>query len=118
ASDFYGPRVRAALAGKLMVPRLLAGKSVQTLGRLDQLHSFTYVPDLAAAMIAAADQPQAWNRVLHAPTGPALTQRDLVRTFAEGAASTCRASSRYRPGCSARSGWSAVRPGRPPRPAT
>src|SRR5690625_4893741 len=83
ASDFYGPRVRAALAGKLMVPRLLAGKSVQTLGRLDQVHSFTYVPDLAAAMIAAADQPQAWNRVLHAPTGPALTQRDLVRTFAE-----------------------------------
>ena len=83
ASDFYGPRVRAALAGKLMVPRLLAGKSVQTLGRLDQLHSFTYVPDLAAAMIAAADQVQAWNRVLHAPTGPALTQRDLVRTFAE-----------------------------------
>lgn len=83
ASDFYGPRVRAAMAGERMVTRLLAGQSVQVIGRLDQPHSFTYVPDLAAAMIAAADRPQVWNRVLHAPTAPALTQRELVRAFAE-----------------------------------
>ncbi|WP_147917690.1 NAD-dependent epimerase/dehydratase family protein [Ruania zhangjianzhongii] len=83
ASDFYGPRVRAAMAGERMVTRLLAGQSVQVIGRLDQPHSFTYVPDLAAAMIAAADRPQAWNRVLHAPTAPALTQRDLVEEFAQ-----------------------------------
>lgn len=82
ASDFYGPRVRTALAGEKMIPRLLAGKSVQTLGRLDAPHSFTYIPDLAAAMIAAADQPQVWNRVLHAPTAPPVTQRELVRIFA------------------------------------
>lgn len=85
ASDFYGPRVRGAIAGDRMVPRLLAGKSVQTIGRLDQVHSFTYVPDLAAAMIAAAERPAAWNRVLHAPTAPPVTQRELVRTFAEEA---------------------------------
>ncbi|HIZ34615.1 MAG TPA: NAD-dependent epimerase/dehydratase family protein [Candidatus Ruania gallistercoris] len=83
ASDFYGPRVRTAMAGERMVTRLLAGQSVQVIGRLDQPHSFTYVPDLAAAMIAAADQPQAWNRVLHAPTAPPVTQRELVRISAE-----------------------------------
>ena len=83
ASDFYGPRVRTAMAGERMVPRLLAGKSVQVIGRLDEPHSFTYVPDLAAAMIAAADRPQAWNRTLHAPTAPALTQRELVEQLAE-----------------------------------
>lgn len=83
ASDFYGPSVRAAMAGERMVTRLLVGKSVQTIGSLDQPHSFTYVPDLAAAMIAAADRPQVWNRVLHAPTAPAPTQRELVRMFAE-----------------------------------
>src|SRR5699024_6119080 len=85
ASDFYGPRVRTALAGERMIPRLLAGQSVQTLGRLDTPHSFTYVPDLAAAMIAAAGEPEAWDRQLHAPTAPALTQRELVRAFAEAA---------------------------------
>lgn len=85
ASDFYGPRVRKALAGERMIPRLLAGQSVQTLGRLDVVHSFTYVPDLAAAMIAAATEPEAWDRVLHAPTAPALTQRELIRAFADAA---------------------------------
>ena len=83
ASDFYGPRVRAAMAGERMLTRLLAGQSVQVIGRLDQPHSFTYVPDLAAAMIAAADSPQAWNRVLHAPTAPPVTQRELVGEFAQ-----------------------------------
>ena len=54
ASDFYGPLVRNAHAGDRMVPTVLAGKTMRVLGSLDQPHSFTYVPDLAAAMITAA----------------------------------------------------------------
>ena len=56
---------------------------MRVLGRLDQPHSFTYVPDLAAAMIAAAARPDLWNTVLHAPTAPAVTQRRLVELVAE-----------------------------------
>jgi nucleoside-diphosphate-sugar epimerase len=85
ASDFFGPRVLAAHAGERMVPTILAGRKVRVLGSLDQPHSFTYVPDLAAAMIRAAADPSLWNDVLHAPTGPALTQRQLVTAFAEAA---------------------------------
>lgn len=85
ASDFFGPRVRGAHAGERMVKPVLAGKSLMVIGRADQPHSFTYVPDLAAAMIAAADRPQAWNRVWHAPTGPALTQREIAGAFADAA---------------------------------
>ena len=48
-------------------------------------HSFTYVPDLAAAMIRAAALPETWNSVLHAPTNPALTQRELAGAFAAAA---------------------------------
>lgn len=82
ASDFFGPQVRTAIAGERMVPAVLAGKTQRLLGSADNAHSFTYVPDLAAAMIAAAHEPSAWDRVLHAPTAPALTQRRLVETFA------------------------------------
>jgi nucleoside-diphosphate-sugar epimerase len=64
---------------------ILAGKNVSVVGSARQPHSFTYVPDLAAAMIAAADMPSAWNSVWHAPTGPALTQRDLAHAFAAAA---------------------------------
>lgn len=85
AGDFFGPRVRTSHAGERMVPRLLAQRPLQVVGSADQPHSFTFVPDLAAAMIKAAQMPALWNRVLHAPTNPALTQRQLAGALAEAA---------------------------------
>jgi nucleoside-diphosphate-sugar epimerase len=85
ASDFLGPRVLMSYAGERVVPRVLAGRSVSVVGRLDQPHSYTYVPDLARAMITAAGREDLWNTVLHAPTAPALTQRELVAMMARAA---------------------------------
>ncbi|WP_284975181.1 NAD-dependent epimerase/dehydratase family protein [Arthrobacter sp. efr-133-TYG-104] len=85
AGDFFGPYVRMAHAGERMVPLILRGKTVQVLAHADQPHSFTYVPDLAAAMIAAAQRPGLWNSVLHAPTGPAVTQREMAAAYAQAA---------------------------------
>jgi nucleoside-diphosphate-sugar epimerase len=85
AGDFFGPRVRGSHAGERMVRPVLAGKSLQVIGSAEQPHSFTYVPDLAAAMIKAARTPALWNRVWHAPTGPALTQRQIAGAFASAA---------------------------------
>ncbi|WP_285727639.1 NAD-dependent epimerase/dehydratase family protein [Psychromicrobium xiongbiense] len=85
ASDFFGPQVRTAHAGERMVPRILAGQSVTVLCSANQPHSFTYIGDLAAAMIAAAQSPALWNRVLHAPTGPALSQGAMAEAFAQAA---------------------------------
>jgi len=83
AGDFFGPRVRTSHAGARLVPAVLAGKKVWVIGSTGQPHSFTYVPDLAAAMIHAAAAPSLWNRVWHAPTGPAVTQRRLAAAFTE-----------------------------------
>ncbi|MDR6434890.1 nucleoside-diphosphate-sugar epimerase [Paenarthrobacter nicotinovorans] len=85
AGDFFGPRVKMAHAGERMVPLVLAGKRIQVIGSADQPHSFTYVPDLAAAMIAAAQKPELWNSVLHAPTGRAMTQREVAAAYADAA---------------------------------
>lgn len=85
AGDFFGPRVKMAHAGERMVTPILAGKTVQFIGSTKQPHSFTYVPDLAAAMIAAARKPALWNTVLHAPTGPGVTQADMAAAHAEAA---------------------------------
>ena len=57
-------------------------------GSTDQPHSFTYVPDLAAAMIHAAETPSLWNTAWHAPTGPAVTQRQLATAVHRGRRST------------------------------
>ncbi|MFF0816578.1 NAD-dependent epimerase/dehydratase family protein [Rhodococcus sp. NPDC003318] len=85
ASDFFGPRVLTAHGGERMVSAVLAGRTVRVMGSPDVPHSFTYVPDLAAAMIAAADDRALWNTVLHAPTGPAVTQRQMVQAVADAA---------------------------------
>ena len=82
ASDFYGPLVRNAHAGERMVPTVLAGKTMRVLGSLGQPHSFTYVPDLAAAMIEAARREDLWNSFLHAPTAAPVTQQRLVEMIA------------------------------------
>ena len=85
ASDFFGPLVLMAHAGDRLVPKVLEGKTVNVVGSLDQPHSFTYVPDLARAMITAARTPELWNSFLHAPTAPAVTQREMVRALAAAA---------------------------------
>ena len=85
ASDFYGPLVRTAHAGERLVPAVLSGKRVSMVGSLDQPHSFTYVPDLARAMIIAAKTPSLWGQVLHAPTASAITQREMATAITHAA---------------------------------
>lgn len=85
ASDFYGPRVRTAHAGERLIPTVLEGRTMRVLGSLEEPHSWTYVPDLAAAMIHAAATPDLWNTVLHAPTAEPLTQRQLIEQVAAAA---------------------------------
>ena len=65
-----------------MVKPVVAGKSLMVIGNAGMPHSFTYVPDLAAAMIVAAQDHTLWNTVWHAPTGPALSQREIAAAFA------------------------------------
>ncbi|OZC54568.1 epimerase [Rhodococcus sp. RS1C4] len=85
ASDFYGPRVRTSHMGERIVPKVTAGKSVSVIAKADVPHSFTYIPDFAAAMIAAGARKDLWNTFLHAPTAPAVTQRRMVELFADAA---------------------------------
>ncbi|WP_024793123.1 NAD-dependent epimerase/dehydratase family protein [Tomitella biformata] len=85
ASDFYGPHARKAHAGDRMLAAVTGGKTLRVLGSAAQPHSFTYVPDLAAAMIAAASRPELWNRILLAPTVAPLTQRELAGRYAAAA---------------------------------
>jgi nucleoside-diphosphate-sugar epimerase len=85
ASDFIGPGVVGSAFGERFVVPLVAGRRADVLGDPDALHSVTYVPDLAAAMVHVARQPNAFGRAWHAPTAPAVTQRELVGLVAAAA---------------------------------
>ncbi|MEV6579960.1 NAD-dependent epimerase/dehydratase family protein [Streptomyces sp. NPDC051582] len=83
ACDFFGPGVTDGghLAGRVM-PRLLRGKPVSTLGDPEAPHSWSYVPDVARALVEVADDKRAWGRAWHVPTEPALSVREMVDRLA------------------------------------
>jgi nucleoside-diphosphate-sugar epimerase len=90
AADFFGPGVEGSAFGTRFFGAIAAGQKARLLGRADALHSITYVPDIGAAMVRVADEPDAWGRIWHAPTAPAVTQRRLVELAAAAAGTSAR----------------------------
>jgi nucleoside-diphosphate-sugar epimerase len=80
-ADYVGPHAQSQL-GDRVVPRVLAGKSVQVLGDPDQPHSWTYVGDVAALLVAVATDERAWGLPWHVPSNPPRSQREAVGDIA------------------------------------
>ena len=78
SSDFIGPGVRISSLGERFWPQLLQGKTVQWFGNPDAPHSFTYVPDLARAMIRLGAEEAALGRAWHVPSLPAMSVRQVA----------------------------------------
>jgi nucleoside-diphosphate-sugar epimerase len=83
ASDYFGPGVRSEghIGQRTIVP-VLQGRAVRIIGNPDAPHSWTYVPDIAAALVTLGTDPRAWGRPWHAPTDAALSQRALLERIA------------------------------------
>lgn len=82
ASDFMGPGVDGSVFGTRFFDPLAKGKAAQTVGAVDALHSVTFIPDLAEALVRVAEDDSAWGRAWHAPNAPAVTQNELARIAA------------------------------------
>ena len=81
-SDFVGPGVEGSAFGTRFFDPLRRGKPAQTMGNVDALHSVTFVPDLAEALVRIAEDDTSWGRAWHAPCAPAVTQRRLAEIAA------------------------------------
>jgi nucleoside-diphosphate-sugar epimerase len=82
ASDFVGPGVEGSAFGTRFFDPLRRGKPARTMGDVDALHSVTFVPDLAEALVRVAEDDTSWGRAWHAPCAPAVTQRRLAEIAA------------------------------------
>lgn len=82
ASDFIGAGIDGSAFGTRFFDPLRAGKPAQTIGDVDALHSVTFVPDLAEAIVRVAEDDTTWGRPWHAPCAPAVTQRQLAEMAA------------------------------------
>lgn len=99
ASDFFGPGVTDGghLAGRVLPP-LLRGQTVRVLGDPDTPHSWTYLPDVARALVRVAGAEDAWGRPWHVPTEPPLSIRAMVGKLARQAGVPGVAVQRLPPG--------------------
>ncbi|MBG0828965.1 NAD-dependent epimerase/dehydratase family protein [Planomonospora sp. ID67723] len=98
-SDYFGPGCRdQSHLGDRLVPRLLEGRTVRHIGDPDQPHSWTYVPDVARALVTAATDDRSWGRAWHVPTAPEMTYRAVAERI-------CRLAGVRAPGIKAVPHW-------------
>ncbi|MEV6210061.1 NAD-dependent epimerase/dehydratase family protein [Kitasatospora sp. NPDC051914] len=83
-SDYLGPGARSILGDRIL-PRLLAGRSIQVLGSPDTPHSWTYTVDAARLLVAVGGDERAWGRPWHVPGNAPRTQRQVVEDLARTA---------------------------------
>ena len=84
ASDFYGPRGEVAShLGSFFWKSALAGKTGRVVVDADAIHTYHYIPDVAAglAVLGTCDE-DALGRAWMLPCQPAETLRDLVARMA------------------------------------
>ena len=86
ASDYYGPGGTLTGLGDYFWPRALAGKTAYSPYPLDAVHTYHYIPDVAAGLAALGcasdDVCGAWWML---PCRPAGTLRQLVSRLAAAA---------------------------------
>jgi nucleoside-diphosphate-sugar epimerase len=78
ASDLYGPGIDNAMVNTTLIASALVGRRLFLPGVLDAPHTFTFVPDVARAMVRLATSDDAWGHIWHVPSAPALSLRALV----------------------------------------
>jgi nucleoside-diphosphate-sugar epimerase len=77
-SDYVGVGVGKNGHLTRTLPRAAAGKGVRVMGSPDLPHSWTDVQDMGRTLVAAADRPESWGQVWHAPTNAPKTQRQAM----------------------------------------
>ena len=78
ASDYFGPGATRSALGETVFATALNGKRAQVMGDPDQLHSYSYTPDVAAGLITLATSPGSVGQIWHLPVDDARTTRRII----------------------------------------
>jgi nucleoside-diphosphate-sugar epimerase len=83
AADLFGAGVTESSLGRQFFPNAVSGKKVDFIGDPDLLHTYSYVPDVAAALAVLGTDERAVGQVWHLPGPETTTTRailDMVET--------------------------------------
>jgi nucleoside-diphosphate-sugar epimerase len=78
AADYFGPGGRNSIAGEPVFGAAVAGTAVRWPASADQPRSFSYVPDLARALVTLGENDAADGKAWILPHASPLTARELV----------------------------------------
>jgi nucleoside-diphosphate-sugar epimerase len=83
ASDFFGPGVtQGSTLGERVFGNALDGRRADFIGDPDLLHSYSYVPDIAAGLATLGTDVRAIGEVWHLPGPETVTTRALLNLVA------------------------------------
>ena len=82
ASDFFGAGVTESTLGERVFASALAGKRADFLGNPDLLHTYSYVPDVAAGLATLGTDERAAGGVWHLPGPETVTTREILALIA------------------------------------
>jgi nucleoside-diphosphate-sugar epimerase len=71
--------------GETLFGRILAGEKPQWTGKLDQPHTFCFLPDIARGLLLLADRPAADGQIWHLPAAEPITAQQFFDMVAEAA---------------------------------
>jgi len=78
AADLFGPGVTESALGKQFFPTAVAGKKVDFIGDPDLLHTYSYVPDVAAGLAVLGTDDRAQGQAWHLPGPETVSTREIV----------------------------------------
>ena len=78
ASDFFGPGVTESTLGQRVFANALSGKRADFLGNPDLLHTYSYVPDIAAGLATLGTDERAIGQIWHLPGPETVTTRAVL----------------------------------------
>lgn len=94
ASDYFGAGAGAsAHAGARFIGPLLQGKTARVIGDPDAKHSWAYLPEFAATLVAVAKRGDAMGRVWVAPHAATMSLAELAASVNALAGSTGKVAS-------------------------
>jgi nucleoside-diphosphate-sugar epimerase len=77
AADFFGAGVTESTLGSRVFGSAVAGRRADFMGNPDLLHTYSYVPDIAAGLVTLGTDERAVGQVWHLP-GPETTTTRVV----------------------------------------
>ncbi|HLW00820.1 MAG TPA: NAD-dependent epimerase/dehydratase family protein [Ktedonobacterales bacterium] len=86
ASDFFGPgALNSSVLGERFFDALLAGKSVQWIGRVDVVHTHSYIDDFGRGLVTLGTREEALGQSWHIPAAEPLTGHEFLKMVFEEA---------------------------------